>query len=204
MELQDFKNAWNEYDKKLSENLKLNESLLKEINLQKTKNELQKPLIYEIINVGFMLILTVYLAFASIQYQYELKYLIPGIVSTIISGLYLSFSIRKVRKFLNLNYFDTPILDLQKSVTSLNLLILKLRKFELILFPAFAVALLPILFISVRHFDIYENTRLLIIEICLIFATCIPLSFWINKYLFDKKLKNAEQFLMKINSFERD
>lgn len=204
MELQDLKNAWSEYDKKLSENLKLNESLLREINLQKTKSELQKPLIYETINVGFLLILTIYLAFASIQYQYELKYLIPGMISTIISGLLLSFSIRKVKKFLNLNYFDTPILDLQKSVTSLHLLILKLRKFELIIFPIFAVALLPILFISVRHFDIYQNTRLFIIEICLIFSICIPLSLWINKYLFDKKLKNAEQFLMKINSFERD
>lgn len=204
MELQDFKNAWNEYDKKLSENLKLNETLLREINLQKTKSELQKPFVYELTNTFFMLILTVYLVFASIQYQYDLKFLIPGIISTLISAAYFVFAISKVKKFLQLNYFETPIVDLQKSVTSLNLLILKLRKFELILFPLFAVALLPILFISLRHMDIYLNLRFFMIEIGLILLICIPMSLWINKYLFDKKLKNAELFLNKINSFEKE
>ena len=49
MELDDLKNAWTQYDKKLAVNLKFNEDLLRKMNLNNSKKELQKPLIYELI-----------------------------------------------------------------------------------------------------------------------------------------------------------
>jgi len=63
MELDDLKNIWAQYDKKLSDNLKLNEDLLRRMNLDKSKQEMQKPLNYKIasviLNLFFLLFLVI-------------------------------------------------------------------------------------------------------------------------------------------------
>ena len=43
MELEDLKKAWSEYDKKLSENLKTNNELLKKMNLNNAKSSMDTP-----------------------------------------------------------------------------------------------------------------------------------------------------------------
>jgi len=51
MELDELKKAWIQYDKKLSENLKINQELLKKITLGKSKHEMKLPKNYEIASV---------------------------------------------------------------------------------------------------------------------------------------------------------
>ena len=43
MELEELKNTWEQYDKKISENLRTNKELLKKINLDRAKSTMDTP-----------------------------------------------------------------------------------------------------------------------------------------------------------------
>lgn len=204
MELEDFKDAWSQYDKKLSENLKLNEELLKKMNLNSSKRELQKPLIHEITGVVLIFLLVAYVVASSIRFIEEPKYCIPGFFSALLGMVYLIFAIIKTNRFLNINYYGASILKLQKDISSLNKLTLKIRKFELALSPFLILSLLPVLFKAIDNIDLYNNVKLFSIEVILILGISFPLVNWINKHLYDKRFKNAEKLLEDLKKFEEE
>jgi hypothetical protein len=204
MELDDLKSAWAQYDKKLAVNLKFNEELLRKMNLNSSKKELQKPLINELLSVAVMFILIVYVVASSIRFIDEPKYCIPGFISALLVLVFLLFAIIKANKFLSIDYYGSSVLKLQKDIATLNRLVLRLRKFELVLFPLLVLPLLPLLFKTIHNIDLYQNIRLLSIEIILILGIGFPLTFWINKHMYDKKFKNTERLLQEIEKFESE
>lgn len=204
MELDDLKNAWTQYDKQLAESLKFNEDLLRKLNLNNSKKELQKPLIYELIGVAVIFILIVYVVVYSIRFIDEPKYCVPGFFSAIIGMAFLMFAIIKANRFLSIDYYGSSVVKLQKDIAILNRLVLRLRKYELALFPVLILPILPLLFKAIHNIDIYHNIKLFTIEIILILGIGFPLTLWINKHLYDKKFKNTERFLQEIDNFESE
>jgi len=97
MELEELKSVWAQYDKKLSQNLKLNEELLRKMNLEKSKKEMTAPLFYEIISVIGGAIFLLFIISATIRYSYELKFLVPGIITSIIVSIWFYNSISKIK-----------------------------------------------------------------------------------------------------------
>ena len=63
MELDELKSAWAQYDKKLSKSLELNVELLKKLNVDRSKSELQKPLRAEATGVVAMLLMTIWFSY---------------------------------------------------------------------------------------------------------------------------------------------
>ena len=61
MELEDLKKVWSDYDKKLTDNLKTNNELIRKMNLNNAKSTMDTPKRYEIVNVigGFVFLLAV-------------------------------------------------------------------------------------------------------------------------------------------------
>lgn len=204
MELDELKATWAQYDKKLSQNLKFNEELLRKMNLEKSRKELQKPLMYEISGVIIGFIFTVYVTAATIRFIDEPKYAVPGLIAAIVCLAYTVFAVMKTNKFMSIDYFNSSVLKLQKEVATLNKLVLRLRKYELMLFPLFVIPLLPILCKFLYNMDIYANIGMLIFEIAFMLGVGYPSLFWINKHLYDKKFKITEQFLKEIEEFEAD
>ncbi len=204
MELDDLKNAWTQYDKKLAVNLKFNEDLLRKMNLNNSKKELQKPLIYELIGVAVLFILIVYVVVSSFRFIDEPKYFVPGFISAIIGMVFFMFAIIKANRFLSIDYYGSSVVKLQKDIAILNRLVLRLRKYELALFPLLILPILPLLFKAIHNIDIYHNIKLFTIEIILILGIGFPLTLWINKHLYDKKFKNTELFLQEIDKFESE
>lgn len=204
MELDDLKSAWAQYDKKLAVNLKFNQELLRKMNLNIFKKELQKPLIYELSGVAVMFIFMIYVVASSIRFIHEPKYCIPGFISALLGLVFLVYAIIKANKFLSIDYYGSSVLKLQKEIATLNKQVLRLRKYELVLFPFLVLPLLPILFKTIHNIDIYQNIKLLSIEVILILGIGFPLTLWINKHLYDKKFKNAERLLQEIEKFESE
>ena len=89
MELEELKSAWAQYDKKLTENLKLNEELLRKMNLEKSRKEMNTPLTYEISSFITGLIFILYIVSATIIHFNELKFLLPGIITSIIVAIWV-------------------------------------------------------------------------------------------------------------------
>lgn len=203
MELDELKAIWLQHDKKLSENLKLNEELLRRTNLNSSKREFQKPLNWEIANIIAAVLIVVYLTVQSINLFNEFKFSIPGILSVLLVLVYLFFSILKVNRFLKIDYFQSSVVKLQKDIAELNQLILRIRKYELAFLPILIVFVLPIIFKAVNNLDIYKHVWLFIFEVVFIVGLGGGAGMWFNKNYVDKKMNNAKRFLEELNSFEK-
>ncbi len=172
------------------------------MNLNKSKDYIQSLLRYEILNMAVMFITILYVTICSIRIVNELRFCIPGFISAIIGFLYLVFSWIKTRAILQIDYYNTPVIKLQKEVATLNGLILKLRRIEIVLIPFLTITILPIFFKFIHHVDIYENIKLFagILSICL--GVSLPVTLWINKYFYDTKIRDTKRLLHEIESFE--
>ncbi|HEY5592646.1 MAG TPA: hypothetical protein VIK55_16720 [Paludibacter sp.] len=204
MELEELKSAWAQYDKKLTQNLKLNEELLRKMNLEKSKKEMNAPLIYEIIYITISVIFLLFIASATIRYSYELKFLLPGIITSIIIVIWVYNSFSKIRLLSNIDYYYSPIIELQKSINTFKLMYQKYKKFELYSIPAFAISAIPILGIALRSFDIYEHPIRFIVAIVLSLVLCYPVQIWLYKNLYDKNIRNTTKFLDELSKFEQE
>ena len=204
MELEELKSAWAQYDKKLSQNLKLNEELLRKMDLEKTKKEMNAPLNYEIISITIGVIFILFILSATIRYYYELKFLLPGIITSIIVAIWVYNSFSKIRLLLDIDYYDSPIVELQKSIQTFNRKYQRSKKFELYSIPVFAISAIPILGIALRNFDIYEHPIRFIVAIVILLILGIPGQIWIYKNLYDKKIRNTIKFLDELSRFEKE
>jgi len=195
---------WSEYDSKLSKNLKLNEKLLQKINFGKAKQEMQKPLAIEIFDVIIMFITIAFLTKFSFQFIDEIQFSLTGFTSVLLGTLYLIFALRKVNKFVKIDYYNSTVIKLQKEVLLLKTSLLSIRKIELLLLPFFVITFLPILFKGIHNINLFENLRLFGIEFGLILIIGYPVAFWVNKNLYDKKIKETEFLLKETDNYEKD
>lgn len=204
MELEELKKSWSEYDKKLNDNLKLNETLLRRMNLDKSKREIHKPYVYEITSFVVLFLTIAVVSGLSIQLLGNTKFCITGFTAVVVCLLYLIFSIMKINKFSKIDYYNSTVIKLQKDISLLKSLILRLRKVELILLPILIITILPILFKVIHGINIFENLVPFIIKIGIFLGICYPVSFWINRNLYDKKIKDVEIFLSDIENYEKE
>lgn len=204
MELDDLKTAWKEYDNKLSHSLKLNEELLRKLNLNKSHEEMKRPLQYEIAGVCINFLALVYMISTSFKYIDILKFSIPGFFGVIFLTIYTLLAILKVSKLSRVNYFSEPISELQRKIFSIKSLVLNYRKLELYLITPLVATMLPILFIDLYQIDIYVEKHWFFIELIAIVGIVFPLTFWLNKVIYDKRMKNTEDFLSEIAEFTKE
>lgn len=204
MELDDLKTTWALYDKKLTENLKFNEDLLRKMNLEKSKREMNAPLTYEIISLAAGIIFLLYIASATVRFSTEFKFLLPGLITifTFIVYLYLSFT--KIKLLSNIDFYNSPIIELQKSINLFNQKYLQFKKYELYVFPVFAISVSPVLAKAMRDFDLYAHPYRFVIAIILSLILYYPLAIWFDKNLFDKKVRNTTTFLDELIRFEKE
>lgn len=204
MELEDLTQAWAKYDQKLSNNLRLNEELLKKINLNSSKKEMQKPLITEICNIVIITVVIVLLFSALFRLRYEIIYVSHCTAAILLAIPYFIFSTIKINRLTKIDYYDTPIIELQKDIATVKRLTFAFRKYELALIPFLLIAFLPVLFKLVHNINLYHNITLFVIEVVVALAIGYPLGIWLNKHLYDKKFKNVEKLLQDISNFESD
>lgn len=204
MELDDLKTTWALYDKKLTENLKFNEELLRKMNIEKSKREMNSPLTYEIISLAAGIIFLLYIASATVRFSTEFKFLLPGLITifTFIVYLYLSFT--KIRLLSNIDFYNSPIIELQKSINLFKQKYLLFKKYELYVFPVFAISVSPVLAKAMRDFDLYAHPYRFVIAIILSLILYYPLAIWFYKNLFDKKVRNTTTFLDELIRFEKE
>lgn len=204
MELDELKKSWKDYDKKLTDNLKLNEKLMKQLNLDKSKREMSKPLIYEIINVAVAFLVAVYMLGFALRHSGEGIFIAMSVMALAIDLVYLALGLVKLNRFYKIDYYNSSVVELQKSINNLKKMILQYRKIEMGLVPVFMLGIFPVVFKDFRDIDLFQNFKLYIIEMGAGMTIAFVLIIWINRQLYDKKLKNTEQFLHEIEEFEME
>jgi hypothetical protein len=204
MELDDLKGAWAQYDKKLSENLKFNEVLFKKLNLDKSRREMSTPYNYEIASSFLSVIALLFIASWTIQYGKDLVYLISGSLSVLSFITMFVFSLVKVRLLSRMDYYNSPVLELQKALCRFKDKYFRLKRAEIILFPFYIVILLPICAKGLRHIDFLTQPAGFIIAAVAAIGIGLPAALWIYKHLYEKKIKNTSDFLNELTRFEEE
>lgn len=204
MELDNLKNSWEQFDTKLTENLVLNERMLKRLNFGNSKNEMQKLLATEQLNIVGVFLAFVFFTAYSLRLINDVHYSIPGLIGATLLLANLSFSFVKVKNLLKVNYYDSSIVGLQRDLSKIKVLILRYRRIEYLLMPVLMLSLLPITFISLADTNIYEHLDKLWLQTLLLlgFTSTFILVILVNKHHYDRKIKNAEDFLKEIAQFK--
>jgi hypothetical protein len=95
----------------------------------------------------------IYLIGVSVRLAANLKFSVLGFAGAALTIVYLVFSIIKIRRFVAIDFFYTPVVQLQKEVVKLEVLILAFRKIEMPLMAPFAATLIPILMTAFYGID---------------------------------------------------
>lgn len=114
----------------------------------------------------------------------------------------LAFAIQKVRLLSNIDYYNLPILELQKSLYKFKETYFTLKKYEFILFPVYIIVIMPITAKGLRGFDILAHPGRFGVSIALAIGIGYAAAFWIYKHLYEKNIKNTSDFLQELKKFE--
>jgi len=206
MELDILKEAWTTYNKKLDQNLKLNETLLRRLNLDNAKKEMNKPLVMEFLNTSFLFLVTCYALILSFQMSEDSLFSIPGFISVLFAIGFMTMGIIRIKRMLDLDYDNTSIVTLQKKLVQTKVLVLKFRKIEYIMLPFYGITLAPILLKGVLNQDIYSMIQQTYMQVIVAIGivVIVLLTLWSNKFYYDRKLKSAEQSLSELIKYEKD
>ena len=204
MELDDLKRSWEEYDKKLAENLKVNEELLRRSTLDRSRRALNTPLVYESMGLFFGFILFLFFMRWTLLYGREWQYLICGGISLSYILFHFVCGIKKVGMLLRLNYYDTPVLDLQMQLSMFNTFYSKVRKIDLCTMAFALLAMVPIGVRAIHGYDILQShPRLFVMTGLIMLVLAYPMMIWIYRNWYDKKIKAARQFFSELQEFEK-
>lgn len=204
MELDDLKGAWALYDKKLSKNLKLNEELLRSINFEKYNHALKKPLNLELLNIIIQVSVIGLLAVFTISLSNEILYLFAGLISALMCSISIIFSAIKATRFNKLLYYHLSITNFQKDLTHLRILVMRIRKIEYTLAAILGITLFPLLIKATAGIDLLGNLTVLIPAILFVLGFGYAIGIWLNVFVYDKGIKDAEIFLNVVDKFGKE
>lgn len=143
MELQELKNIWAEYDRKLDRNLYLNMQLLRQLNFDKVKNKLGRLLFYKTIEMVVFASGLFYLGGFAVDNWASPALSISAIITGILLVACLVYNIKQLVAIMQLRMgYDNAIAPIQKKIEQLKLTIVTYVKLTLLLFPLYPALLL--------------------------------------------------------------
>ncbi len=204
MELDELKGAWASYDKKLSANLRLNEELLRSISFEKFNHAMKKPMYLELLNIVIQFLAVMMLIVITIRLSSEMPYLLLGIFSALVCTSSLVFSVVKAIRFGKLQNYDVGITEFQKDFTRLRIFIMRLRKIEYVLAALIGITLFPLMLKAVLGIDLLGNLIFVLVGIFCTIGVGYAVGTWLNLFIYDKGLKDAELFLRTIKKYDEE
>jgi len=204
MEPSEIQQLWKIHDEKLEKYLKLNTDLLRKLNLDKSKRELNKPYRYEWFNLIAAIIIGVFIAISAPNHIDDPKITICFIASIFMLLIFSLIAVARISKFSKINFnSNTSIITFQKQLIELKKAILTFKKIELYMLPIAMIVLIPVMNILINQVNIFHNITHFIIVVILSTLITIPLIKWIYKVLYERKVDNIVTFLDEIAEYEK-
>lgn len=202
MEVQQLKEIWLEYDKKLEKQVKLNVQMLKTMNLDKTRSSLQQ--FVRTPTLGLVIGLIVQMAMGAFIYHHLSmpQYVITAaliwvfaLFQVISSGYQLSILL-PTRVGGEINY-DTPVTEIQKKLERLK--IYRVRYLTVTRF-SYGLLWLPVVIVGLKAFFDFDFfvyfDHLWILAVILCGVACAAFGIWLSRKAGAKK--NTSSFLQKV------
>jgi hypothetical protein len=205
MELSEIENLWRETDKRLENSLRLNENLLRKINLDKAVGEFEKVMNTHILGRNMALVYCVISLVLSIRVLSEWIYSIPGLVAGFCMLWSFWYHLGYTKNLQNVDYYSTPVMDLQKRISEFRIRAIAAEKYDFSIVQLWFFTFIPLVFRVVLGSDLYARPQFGM-WYGLAFVAATLLLFPLNQRMYRsvaKKLLAAEASLEEIADFER-
>ncbi len=219
METNELKKILEAYDRKLDKNLKLNNTVIQNVNLEKSEKKTQTILVHRVIELVTFVLLAVFIGNYIATNWGQTHLVVSGIIVHLFTLIALIGSIGQVTLLQQID-FSKPIMEIRKKIELVNahgLLFVKLIFLSAPIWWAYAIIAIDIFF----DIDLFVHlepsfvTRYLIVNALLI----IPIIWLFNKlsyknlhikwvrktiaFLSGTKTRKALEFLNDIEAFEK-
>ena len=199
MELSELQNIWQDYDKKISQNTRLNKEILRLMLISKPRRRLNwikiragysilSPLIF----VTALLVLNVQF-YISISFYIGLALFLPVYTITYIWDIKYFKLIRKID-------FSMPVLTLKKDITQLEKYKIKKTRIRYMLMP-FAIAGFLLMIIHSMNFSLNFVSIIPLLLIILVFLSSMYITF---KYSIYERFKKLNKDIDEIERLEKE
>src|SRR5688500_1244626 len=109
MELQDLKDRWNEYDRKLDANLRLNTRVLREFGLNRVDSSLRRLTRLIVFELLMGLLAAVMLGSFIVDHLGEMRFLVPAVALDVFVVYFVGWSIRQWMALRSLDYGESIV-----------------------------------------------------------------------------------------------
>jgi hypothetical protein len=198
MELAELQNIWQEYDKKISENTRLNKEILRLMLLSKPKRRLNWIKIKAVLTIIFPILFVPLVLSQDIQIHQTTRFyiglglLLPGVIISYI------WDIRYFRMVGNVD-FSRPVLSIKKVIAELQKYKIKTTRMRYLSMPIGMVGVLLMIIQKVTiSFDFMSLLPLFLI--ILVFASSMYITF---KYSIYEQFKKLNKEIDEIEQLEK-
>ncbi len=154
MDLQEMKDRWTEYDRKLDTSLRLNTRILREINLSRVDSALKRLtrlIVFELLmDLGAVVALGMFIA----SHVGEMRFLAPAVLLDVCAVGFVIASIRQLVALYSLDY-SAPVVAIQKQIQTLRIERIRITKWVFLLSPLLWTPLLIVALEGLFGLDSY-------------------------------------------------
>ncbi|HEV2643905.1 MAG TPA: hypothetical protein VGT98_14410, partial [Candidatus Elarobacter sp.] len=155
MEFEDFKQLWNEYDRKLEASLRLNTLLLQQANLGPVKGSMRTVVRGLVVELIANMIAVLLIGSFAADHAAETRFLIPSVVLGIYAILLVAESIRQMVAIHGIDY-DETVVAIAKKLERLRIKRITIVKWTLLTAPLLWVPLLVVGLRGLFGIDAYD------------------------------------------------
>jgi len=221
MELQDLKDRWNEYDRKLDANLRLNTRVLREFGLNRVDSSLRRLIRVIVFELLTGLLAAVMLGSFIADHLGEMRFLLPAVALDVFVIYFIGWSIRQWMALGSLDYGES-VVEIQRKLELLRIDRIRMTKWVFLLSPLLWIPLLIVSVEGLLGLDAYAilDTAWLVSNVLFGLAV-IALALWVSRRyadrmqgsplvrslvnaLADRSLNDATGFLGTLSSFEKE
>ena len=203
MELDELKSLWHNHDNQLENHLTVNAQILRQLKLNRAGNEFRRLMNFEIVSViGEFLALAV-IARLVIPYSQMPLYTALGYISGALMMMYLFFSMLRLAGFSKLCSYDESVVKVQKELASQKKQVLRFRRIELFTLPVCFITCIPFLSEVLYGFEMLQYPGRYAAGVAVSCMIAIPLTVWIYRVFYDRRIASAEAMLRSIADFEK-
>jgi len=196
MELFELQNIWNQYDKRISENIRLNKEILRKMLLTKTEKRLNRIKVEAGIRLIIPLLLLPTLLLFNIQFRATIDFYIGVSLFTV---LFILACIFRIKFFLMADSFNfsSSISSVKKGINELEKYQFKMLRIALLILPfglisIFLIAKIPFL---TQDTLIPLSLMIIILTVSFIYKT---------KYSYEERFRKLNQEIEEIEELERE
>lgn len=202
----EFELLWKEQDLKLEKSLRINEKLLKALNMKQASDDFFKLLKISLLGRNLAFVYFLVSGVFSLLVLDDLKFSIPGMLGA--AGMLGSF-IYHLSYTMNLKVDDhssVPVIDFQKKINQFKRRAIAAAKYDLIIYVGWILTLFPLI-IAVffkKNFYEYLAAEKYWIPAVILLLLYIPVNQKMYQRMYGEKLTRAEEQLQEIIEFEKE